>query len=362
MDWFWLYRPAVPSVRAQSIQVVHMAHAMACRGHEVTLVADPVPGLPTREAEVLAFYGLSPHRGLHLEILPASRTLASVKFRTSFARWVARTGGSGVVYARHKRYAAEAVRIFGRRFRLVVEAHEVDSLQAMERGEDPAEFRALEREVFTHAWGVVANAPGTLQLLQEQYPDLPPSIALQNATHGSRIRRPKGYGEGIGYVGSIRPTKDLDCLAKAASFLPYPIHLVGAEPEHVGRLQQLADGKLVVEPPIAHHAVPDRLAQFRALVLPLGKGLFGEQLSSPLKLWDYLASGVPFVAADLPSLHAAAPGMFLPYRSGDADALADALFRVAGDEALRRQLRAAMRVRTWDTRASEVESFVRGLG
>ena len=33
--WFWLYRPTAPSVRAQSIQVIQMAHAMASRGHEV---------------------------------------------------------------------------------------------------------------------------------------------------------------------------------------------------------------------------------------------------------------------------------------------------------------------------------------
>jgi glycosyltransferase involved in cell wall biosynthesis len=98
------------------------------------------------------------------------------------------------------------------------------------------------------------------------------------------------------------------------------------------------------------------------LVLPLAPGLFGEQLSSPLKLWDYLASGVPIVAADLPSVRAAAPGAFHPYRAGDPADLARAIREVHTDEALRKRLLGNAIVRTWDDRAAEIEAFVTALG
>jgi glycosyltransferase involved in cell wall biosynthesis len=86
--------------------------------------------------------------------------------------------------------------------------------------------------------------------------------------------------------------------------------------------------------------------------------LFGESLTSPLKLWDYLASGVPIVGADLPTLRDAAPGAYVPYVPDDAASLERALRLVMTDEPTRAAVLAARRVRTWATRAAEVERFV----
>ena len=368
-SWFWLYRPTVPSVRAQSVQVVHMAHAMARRGHEAHLAAEPVrPGITV--AEALAFYDLEPHPSLHITLLSGGRTAASLAFRAVFARWVARTRGQGIVYARSKRYTRQALRWLGGRFTLVLEAHEVDSVQAAERTpqganafskEHPANLRALEAAVLRRADGVVANAPGTLELLGSVH-RLPPAVALHNGTHASRVRHPVGPGEGIGYVGSVRESKDLRTLARAAALLSRRVHLVGpVAGEATEALQELAGGRLVLEGPLPHRDVPDRLARFRVLVLPLAHGLFGELLTSPLKLWDYQAAGVPIVGADLPSLHLAAPGAFAPYVPEDPADLARVLERVATDEAVRARLLDAAVVRTWDDRAAEVEAFVESL-
>jgi glycosyltransferase involved in cell wall biosynthesis len=348
-----------------------MAHAMASRGHRVTLAAELAPGAGRAEdvlapgvwrvEDVLAWYGLLPVPTLRLVCLPRSRTLASVAFRAVFAWFMVETRGKGIVTARSKRYAREMIRLCGARLPLFIEAHEVDSLQAAERGEDPRPWRALEEEVFGAARGIVTNAPGTLALLRQAHAGLPPSVAAQNGTHASRVRAPHGRGEGIGYVGSVRDTKDLSTLARAAGQLPWPVHLVGPDAAEASDLVRLSEGRLRVEPGLAHRDVPDRLNAFRVLVLPLGKGLFGERLSSPLKLWDYLASGVPMVGADLPALHEAAPGMFHPYAPGDEKALGAAIDAVATDEGLRARLLANVRVRTWADRAEEVERFVESV-
>jgi glycosyltransferase involved in cell wall biosynthesis len=361
--WLWLYRPAVPCARAQSVQVLHMAHAMASRGHPVTLAAEPLGNGSVGEGEALGFYGLEPVRTLRLRMLPCRRTAASLAWRALVARWVLRNGRRGVVYARSKRYAREVLRS-GIGVRLVLEAHEVDSLLATDRGEASSSLRALEAEVLRGAAGVVANSGGTLRLLRSVHPDLPPARALHNGTRCASVRPRPGAGEGIGYVGSVRSFKDLDTLARAAAGIEMPVHLVGATPAdpEVERLRSLSGGRMVIEPPISHRDVIARLAAFRVLVLPVGRGLFGEHLTSPLKLQDYFASGVPVVAADTPAIRDAAGEAFLPYSPGDVDGLCGALTRLYRDEALRRVVLGRVRVRTWAERAAEVEAFVEGLG
>ena len=343
-DWFWLYRPTAPSTRAQSVQVVNAAHAMAARGHRVELCVEG-EGSPD---EILAAYGLAPVPTLRLVVLPGRRTVASALYRARFAAWAAQTGGRGVALARRKHHAEWALRWLGARFRLVLEVHEVDSAVDRER------WFALEQRVLRSAWGVVANAPGTLALLRETHPVLPPAIVLHNgARPGVPAETP---GAGIGIVGSVRPYKDPETVARAAERTAQIVTWVGGEGAPRG-------GRLQVEAAVPYRAVPERLARFRTLLLPLSPGLFGEQLTSPLKLWDALQSGIPLVAADTPAVRACAEGAYVPYVPGDAGSLVDALDRTCTDEALRARVVARARVlaRTWDGRAAELEAFVDGI-
>jgi glycosyltransferase involved in cell wall biosynthesis len=164
----------------------------------------------------------------------------------------------------------------------------------------------------------------------------------------------------VGYAGSLRTYKGLDTLAAAARELSIPVTLVGARPGDplIAPLQELAGGCLRLEPPLPPAAIPDRLAAFSTLVLPLSAGLFGERITSPLKLQDYLAAGRPIVGADLPTLHSAAPGAFHPYVPGDVASLVTAITEVEQDAALRSRLLAAASPRTWTQRAQELADFL----
>ena len=107
-------------------------------------------------------------------------------------------------------------------------------------------------------------------------------------------------------------------------------------------------------PPVPYAAVPDLLASAAVLVLPLADNCFGQSLSSPLKLWDYLATARPIVAADVASIHeiAGMTGTRLHlYTPGQPMALVHAA-------------RAAMQapplapvVRSWAQRAEELAGF-----
>jgi glycosyltransferase involved in cell wall biosynthesis len=358
MQVFVLYRPDVSSgaPRAQSVQVISSAHALAARGHQVELWTEGVG----RPAEVLATYGLEPVPGLRLRVVRFGRTAASIAYRCGFAAWVARTRGRGVAVARRKRHADWALSTFGRRFRLVLEVHEVDSRQAEERGEDPAPHFALERRVLAGSAGVIANAEGTLALLREVHREVPPAIVAHNAARPAMPPSPSASG--IGVVGSVRPYKDPETVARAAALGAPTLRWVGAG--DAPHLVAAGAGRLVTSPGVPYRDVPAVLSGFRVLLVPLSPGTFGERLTSPLKLWDALQSGVPVVAADTPAVRSAAGDAVALYRPGDAHSLRDTLARVHDDEALRAELvaRARVRARTWGQRAAEVEAFLGACG
>jgi len=351
LNVFTLYRVPPDPTRAQAIQVVHSAHALARRGHHVWLLVDG--DYTVWGAGPLETYGLSWVPSLKV-IRLGRNPLGSLQYRAAFLRWLRFGPGKKVVIARSKRHAREALRWCSGRFHLVVEAHEVDSLLAVERGEEEQRCRALERDVFMGACGVLANAPGTAHLLQQTWQEgLPPVRVVHNATSADRVRQPTEDGHGYVVMGSALPGKDLATVARAAAVCSEPISLIGPRGALDGELTRLSEGRLRLCPPIGYHAVPDRLAEARAVILPLGDGLFGEHITSPLKLWDYLVCGRPVVAADTQAIRNIGVERIARYSVGSAEGLLHALS--ASQET---SCPVPPYCRTWDVRAEEVEAFL----
>lgn len=325
-----LYRPRMASTRAQSVQVIHTCHALARRGHHVTLFAD------RGEPGGLDAYGLDHPATLDLRVAPtAYPPVAGLWFRTQLLAW-----RGDVVYARAKRYVAMA------RGPVVIEAHEVDSALAAERGEDPAEARALEEAVFARASGVVTNCGGTLALLEATHTLPRHRRVIHNATRADRVlRRDPAPSPLVGYTGSPRDYKGLDTVFASLPSWPAALEMVGGAPPD-------APSAVSVVPAVPYGALPARLARYHALLLPLQDNLFGRHLTSPLKLWDYLATGIPIVAADLPTTREIGGDTLHYYRPGDPASLAEAVARALAAGA------SPARLRTWDDRAAEIEAFL----
>jgi hypothetical protein len=332
---FVLFGVELPSLRAQSIQVVNSAHALARRGLWVELHYHPAAA----DADPLEMYGLRPHPRLVLRALPRRRTPASIAFRTAAWRFARRHRRDGVFLARSKRYARDAFRLG---LPVVVEAHEVDSLQTAGTPQS-ARFARLEREVLSRCAGLIANCEGVRNGLSWMH-DLP---AVTSVVHNAWTPDPSeapGTGEGIAFAGSLLSTKDPQTLAAAGRTL-------GGITAY-GRFRSVPDGLIDGGPVEPRHLVRT-LRRHRVLVLPLGPGWFGSELTSPLKAFAYRASGVPFVAADTPAMRRAAPGAFEPYRPGDASSLVGAVRRLQA-----RTDPTSLPVRTWDDRAAEVHAIL----
>lgn len=341
------FRPTVPSTRAQALQVVNTCHALAERGHEVTVLANRAKGSEGDPAAALAAMGLAPSPGLKLEIAPTAwNPGASLWFRWKFGEWAERADRDAVVYLRELRYLG----LLGERPRVVYEAHCLERLREAEEGGDVGLMEAWERAALARSQAVVANSGGTLEALREAYGSaLPPITAVVH--NASRMAPPPSWAPTsppfVAYAGSTRSFKGVGGLVEAMRALPeLELRIIGGEgPEG-------APPNVRAVPAVPYAALPAEIAGARALVLPLEDNSFGRRFTSPLKLWDYLATGIPIVAADLPTVREIAGDAPFYYPAGEVAGMVAALRRALAAGAQPR------RVRTWADRAGEIEAVL----
>lgn len=341
------FRPTLPSTRAQALQVVNTCHALAERGHDVTLLANPARGFAGGPNDALVAMGLSPTSALDLQLAPTTwNPGASLWFRWQFGSWAEKADRDAVVYLRELRYLG----ILGERPRVVYEAHCLERQREAEEDGDPGLMEAWERAALARSQAVVANSGGTLAALREAYgAALPPITAVvHNATRGGEppLWAPEEPAF-IAYGGSTRRFKGVDALFAAMAELPdVDLRLFG------GECPPTAPANVRALPAVPYAELPSRLAGARALVLPLEDNSFGRQFTSPLKLWDYLATGIPIVAADLPTVREIAGDRPFYYPPGDVAGMVAAI-HLALVSGPRPRL-----VRTWAERAADLEAVL----
>lgn len=374
-----------PMERANGIQTVETAHALARRGVEVELVVRKSDG--RTDAACLDFFGLSPHPNLHLKRVP-----------TPFGRWsfVTKTlsllrGGSDALYTRDLVLADLALK-FGR-LPVVYEAHTVASVFAEERGrlyqgERPqsraklSRLDARERRVCRKAWGVVTITASLAKALAERHGAIAPTRVVPD---GCRLGPPPpppepGSTPRVYYVGQLYPWKGVDVLIEAMrSVHGAELVVVGGLPpepdlDRVKRLVALLSledrvhFRGFVPPP----KLAAEVAKAGLFVIPLLDSTTARLFTSPLKLFEAMASGRPVVASDLPSIREVLTheknALLVP--PGDPQALAGAIERLLRDPGLGRILAANaledVKAYSWDARAASIaasiEAFVTSLG
>lgn len=350
-----LYRPQVPSTRAQSVQVVGTCHGLALRGCDVLLLADPpdTGAIPSSE-DALRYYGLAPVEGFDLRIAPVrGGTAKSLWFRRHVLAWVMESMRSyqdrSVILGRAKRYMDEYLALpWGPP--VVMEAHEVDSLLAKDAGRDGSALHKLERRLLLEVHGLVTNCAGTLRELEATHPGILPSNTrvVHNATSPNRVRnRRRGVNHVVGYAGSLRSFKGIDVLLDAATRLPqgWTLEIAGGTDAEREGAKLPPNVRLLGDLPYTQ--VPDVLARWHCAVVSLADNRFGRALSNPLKLWDYLAAGVPIVAPDLPTVREVLDERSSWYSPGDAASLAAAIVSAPRRPPVRA-------LRSWEARADEL--------
>ncbi|MEN6428834.1 MAG: glycosyltransferase family 4 protein [Phycisphaerales bacterium] len=173
----------------------------------------------------------------------------------------------------------------------------------------------------------------------------------------------------IGYVGSFLPGRGIELILSLAARLPHlQFRLIGGTLEQIrgpspraipanveccgfvepGKVSALFDGMDILLMPYQVHTTTHG-------------GVVSTQWMSPLKMFEYMASGVPLIASDLPVLRE----VLVPECNGllvapdDVGAWAQAIQRLAGDCELRQRLAASARADVvrkynWSVRAKTI--------
>lgn len=358
--------------RARFGQTLRTVAALAEAGVPVDLLIGRTPDL----AAVLRAWDVSLGSDIRIRQLPILRSdgvswnaVYHVACLVALAR-LARAGRLQAVYVRHLKLADALLRR-QRLFRrpVVYEAHELHALTAP-RAEARARMERLERRVFARASGVVAITAGVAEAIRERFAPASPITVAADGVDLSRFdARAWRGGRTIVYVGQLYPWKGVDVLVRALALLPGERARVVGGGDGVERLRALAReqgcaDRVEFTGQVPAARVPELLSDAGVAVLPGTQAWIASRFTSPLKLFEYMAAGVPVVAGDVPALREVLTdgesALLVP--AEDPEALAAGIRRVLDDPRLARRLRETARgvvaAYGWDARARRVRAAV----
>ena len=378
-----------PLERANGIQSMETCHALASRGHDVTLVVRPDSHEPPRDPFV--FYGLPRLPALHIEVAPVSGPVAARRagyLTFALGRAMGR-GRQDLVFTRDLGLASLILRLpAGLRAPLVYEAHSIaaDAAAALPQlvsGAPPASpsklrrLAAREERVWRGASGYVTITEGLRRELEKRFGPREKTAVVADGFRGTKdtkhtkdTKEPKEPFT-IGYAGHLYPWKGVELVVEAVAALPDTRGLIvgghDKEPD-LARVKAFAEqldcaGRITFTGLLPPPEVPARLAEADVLVLPNPRSAISNAFTSPLKLFEYMGSGRPIVASDLPSLREVLRDgeNALLVEPGNPQALVAAIDRIKKDAALGGRLAAQalqdVQAFTWARRAEALEKL-----
>ena len=370
MTIFYVAGSRIPSERAYGYAVMKLCEEWGRAGHMVRLVVPERKHGPQDDA--FTYYGLE--RTFEIEKLSASDLLGAGT-ALSRLRFLFDLAGYALSLRRF-RFPSDAV-VYTREYllglalprkNLFIEMHTVP------RG------KFLLRRALARARGVVAISAGVQDALVQIGVDKQKIlvahdgvdlVAFREAKRDKEVWRAFGIHPEraiVLYTGHFYEWKGADTLAKAARLLSKDVHVVlmGGIDEELAQFRKEYAGEHIS---ILSHQPKTQIPLFvksaDVLVIPnSAKAEISRMHASPLKLFEYMASGVPIVASDVPSLREIltdeAAFFFNPDdEAGLANTIVDVLEE--GETASKKAHFAYTKVHgyTWASRAGSIVTFLR---
>lgn len=359
----------VPSRRASSVHVMKMCAALGRAGHDVRLIAKRSNDGADRAVDPHAFYGVS---GFVVDQLPrpARRGGGVVFAAATLGALLARRRRTDLVYSRDGLSALTALEL---RLPTVAEFHAMP--------EDPM-LRALVRRIVGHralrGLVVVSEALRRDLIAHDLAPRHVPTIVAHDAADlpagpGPADRAARGGRPRIGYVGNLYPGRGIDLILDLAQRLPAcDFELIGGSEADLAlwRARSLP-ANITLAGFVRPAELEARYRSFDILLMPYPRSGIGVasgtsdtyRWCSPMKMFEYMATGAPIISSDLPVL-----GEVLHHDRNALIAPADnaaswqlAIERLLAEPELGRRLAGQayadlVRNHTWDTRVRHIFS------
>ena len=381
---------AIPSRRANSIQTMKMAQALANLGHTVRVVA---PTSPPAAIEPVAWEALSRHYGLELisdqpDSRPTNLDIEWLLARTSLRRYDfswrsvswARRWQADLLYTRLPQAAALASQT---NLSVILEIHDLPKgnigpwmFRLFLKGRGARRLVVITRSLADDLHQYF-DAPGPAEIQSSftvispdgvdlgRYAELPLPAAARSQMQPILPERFT-----VGYTGHFYSGRGLDLiLSLAARLSTINFLLVGGEENEVqkltGRAKSLALENTFITGFIPNTDLPLYQAACEALLMPYQKQVAASsggdiaRYLSPMKVFEYMASGRAILSSDLSVLRevlSSENAVLLP--PDDLEAWITAIRELQGDPQWRARLgdraRSDVQQYSWETRAQTI--------
>jgi len=361
----------LPGRNARFIQILNTCRALAGRGRRVILCTGVRHGVPP--GKVLDAYGLDAPSNLEVVRLPVLRGALSwhAPFHCAFLARAAKESGAVVIgrYLKLTRFLLRYRWIHKRP--VVFESHEIFHRTTEAPGKAAA-LKSMESYVYREADAVIAITASLAGEIAESFGRKPEKVIPDGVGPEFLGVNRRGNGGYILYVGQLYRWKGVEVFVRALGDLPGErAVIVGGSEEQIQPLRRLAESEGVADRisfagTVPHAQVRGYLENARAAVLPnLDSGV--SKFTSPLKLFEYMAAGVPVVASDLAPLREVLRdgenAVLVP--PGDPGALAEGIRSLFADQAFAARIAARGREEatgyTWDSRAVRILEVLDGI-
>jgi glycosyltransferase involved in cell wall biosynthesis len=350
--------------KGASVHVRELAGALAAEGAEVLVLvtaidADAPPPPPGVTLDVL----LGPGKGASTAARTDAASARTEWVRSTLRRWAA--DGLYERVALHTTVGIDAARAAG-----VPHLAELNAPLPLEAARyrslvEPARAVELERAVLAASNVVLAvSAPLARYACDRGARRVEVTPNAVDPSRFAATAQAAAQPPTVVFTGRLRPWHGAETLAEAWQ------QLGGAAPRLVvvgdgdGGERLVAAGAELVGT-VDHERVPALLAAAQIGVVPYPAD--APDYFSPLKLFEYLATGLAVVGADLPGVRDVAGHVAVLVPPGDPAALAEAVTSLAADPARRARLGAAgsqtvLAHHTWAHRARRVLELAAELG
>ena len=361
---------------ARFIQVVETTKALTMLGCSIHIIASGItPYLSSRVKETT----------IKIHILPSIRrkkiwkfhiTLNYLFYLTSFFTILSIAAKEKIncIYTRHLKLSCFLLKLKTvHRIPVVYEIHGIESITRKTR-KKLSRQQIKEQQVLQRVHGIISITETlTHQLIKMYKSSCPVVVAPDGVNLDDFPYVPKlPLAPNICYVGHFYPWKGVDTAVEAMKLIDnVHLFLVGGRKgdkdfirikTHIKNLN--IANKITTTGFLRREDMLKYMHKSRVAIIPLSTHPMAGLFTSPLKLFEYMATGIPIVASDVPSIRE----VLKPFDNAvlvppnNPEALARGIKLLIEDkqlaERMRKKAREDVRAYTWNERAKKINHFI----